>query len=107
MSNEQEEPGSSVLEPVTYWVLYDDGSVGRIESTTGEPELNQPGHFVTEAEYQQRVAELEAANAEWIAEQQAADVARQREDYLALIEAGVPETTARRLSGYEGEAVKG
>ncbi|MFD5788560.1 hypothetical protein ACFWH1_18300 [Streptomyces sp. NPDC127037] len=106
MSHETDLPGVVAPEPVTYWVLYDDGSAGRIESTSGEPVLNRPGRLVTEAEYQQRIAELEAANAAWIAEQQAADTARQREDYLALRAAGVPEATARRLSGYEGEDVE-
>ncbi|MFF1834252.1 hypothetical protein ACFVXE_08605 [Streptomyces sp. NPDC058231] len=93
-----------VVEPVTYWVLYDDGSSGRIESTTGEPTLTSPGHLVTEAEYQARINELNAANEAHIAAIQAEEDERKREDYDALIAAGVPDVTARRLSGYEGPA---
>ncbi|WP_327123600.1 hypothetical protein [Streptomyces sp. NBC_01727] len=90
-----------VAEPVTYWVLYDEGSSGRIESTTGEPTLTSPGRLVTEAEYQARVDELTAANEAHVAEIEAADKERQRQDYEALVAAGLPAETAARLSGYE------
>ncbi|WP_326817852.1 hypothetical protein OIE61_29195 [Streptomyces sp. NBC_01762] len=92
-----------VAEPVTYWVLYDDGSSGRTESTTGEPTLTSPGRLVTEAEYQARVDELKAANDAYVAEIQAEDEARQRQDFEALVASGLPDATARRLSGYEGQ----
>jgi hypothetical protein len=101
-------PADDVDEPagaVTYYVIYDDGSIGRIVSSNGEqPPLSKPGRFVTEAEYQTRADELEAEHAEHIAEMQAADEARAREDYEALIAAGIPEATARRMSGYTGPA---
>lgn len=107
MSTESAVPGEPVVEPVTYWVLYDDGSASRIESTNGEPVLTSPGRLVTEAEYQARVEELEAANAAEIEAIQAEEENRRREDYEALLAAGVPDATARRLSGYQGEGTEG
>ncbi|MGW3736689.1 hypothetical protein [Streptomyces sp. NPDC005148] len=89
--------------PVTYWVLYDDGSSGRVESTNGEPTLTSPGRLVSEAEHQARVDELKAANDAHVAEIQAEDETRQREDFDALVASGLPEASARRLSGYEGQ----
>ncbi|WP_030980306.1 hypothetical protein [Streptomyces sp. NRRL S-1824] len=76
-------------------MLYDDGSSGRIESTTGEPTLTSPGRHVSEVEHEARVDELQAANDAHVAEIQAEDGARQREDFGALAEA-----RARRFSGY-------
>ncbi|MFI2300190.1 hypothetical protein ACH5AL_15305 [Actinacidiphila glaucinigra] len=89
--------------PVTYWALYEDGSAGLIKSTTGEePVLTKPGRLVDEAEYTSRAEELKAANEAYVAQLQAEDEQRTREDYLALRAAGVPEATARRMSGYTG-----
>ncbi|MDN3056836.1 hypothetical protein PH213_20240 [Streptomyces sp. SRF1] len=93
-------------ETVTYWVIYDDGSTGLIDVTNGEaPILAKPGRLVTEEEYTARLAEIQAEQDRRREEQEAADLARTREDYLALIAAGVPEATARRMSGYTGPAV--
>ncbi|MFE3378688.1 hypothetical protein [Streptomyces anulatus] len=50
-------------------------------------------------EYETGVAALEAARAQWAADQRAAEAAAACEDYEALIAAGVPEATARRMSG--------
>ncbi|WPR52861.1 hypothetical protein SJI45_19180 [Streptomyces sp. S399] len=92
---------------VTYWVIYDDGSVGRIEITNGqqEPALSKPGRLVSEVEYQERLDELRAEQERRRAERAAEDEARTRTDYLALRAAGVPEDTARRMSGYTGPAI--
>ncbi|MYX39055.1 MULTISPECIES: hypothetical protein [unclassified Streptomyces] len=93
-------------EPVTYWALYEDGSAGLIKTTTGEePVLTKPGQLVTEEEYTAKFEELRAAHEAHVAQLQAEDEQRTREDYDALIGAGVPEATARRMSGYQGEAV--
>lgn len=94
-------------ETVTYWAVYDDGSAGRIEVTNGEePVLSKPGRLVTEEEYGERLEEIQAERDRARAELEAADLARTREDYLALREAGVPEATARRMSGYTGPEVE-
>lgn len=92
-------------EPVTYWILYEDGSAGRVQTTTGEePILTKPGRFVDEAEYTAVFDALRAANEAHVAQLQAEDEQRTREDYEALRAAGVPEATARRMSGYTGPA---
>ncbi|MGJ5693538.1 hypothetical protein ACM6RM_10210, partial [Streptomyces pratensis] len=90
-----------------FYVLYDDGSTGRIEVIGQEepPTLSKPGRIVTETEYEDRLAELRAEQERLREEQGAEDEARTREDYLALLAAGVPEATARRMSGYTGPAV--
>ncbi|MDX2643465.1 hypothetical protein PV341_07730 [Streptomyces sp. PA03-1a] len=90
-------------ERVTYWILYEDGSAGRVQSTTGEePVLTKPGRLVDEAEYNEVFEALRAANEAHLAQLQAEDEQRTREDYEALRAAGVPEATARRMSGYTG-----
>ncbi|MFD0628522.1 hypothetical protein ACFQ2K_43795 [Streptomyces sanglieri] len=54
---------------------------------------------ITEAEYNEGVAAIEAANAAKVAEEAAAQE-RARMDYEALIAAGIPPETAARMSGY-------
>lgn len=91
-------------DPVDYFVIYDDGSTGQITLTNGgEPVLGKPGRLVTREEYDERLEEIQAVRDAAREEREAEDLARQREDYLALRAAGVPEATARRMSGYEGE----
>ncbi|MGW3971213.1 hypothetical protein ACWEFD_18175 [Streptomyces ardesiacus] len=92
-------------EATTYYVLFEDGSVSLMTSTTGEmPALGKPGRSVSREEYETRQAEIRAAREKYVADLQAEDDRRTREDYEALISSGVPEATARRLSGYTGEA---
>lgn len=59
---------------------------------------------ITAEEYQQGLAEWEAAREARRAEVQAAEAAEAKQAYEDLIAAGIPEATARRLSGYVGEA---
>ncbi|MFE4796248.1 hypothetical protein ACFRFL_14295 [Streptomyces sp. NPDC056708] len=56
---------------------------------------------ITEAEYNEGVAAIEAANAQKAAEEEAAAQERARLDYEALIAAGIPAETAARMSGYQ------
>ncbi|MEW2568294.1 hypothetical protein [Streptomyces sp. NPDC047070] len=89
-------------ETVTYWVIYSHGGVGRVDVTNGaEPEVD--GRLVDEAEYLARLEEIKEGRAAYLAGLLAADEQRTREDYEALLGAGVPEATARRMSGYEGD----
>ncbi|MFJ8143262.1 hypothetical protein [Streptomyces sp. NPDC096013] len=89
----------------TYWVVYDDGSAGLIETTDEEaPLLSRPGRLVTQQEYQARLDELTAHTATHRAEQAAAEAQQARDDYTALIALGAPDATARRMSGYTGPA---
>lgn len=94
-------------EVTTYYVLFEDGSASVMTTTTGEePPLAKPGRFVDREEYENRQAEIRAAREAHIADLQAEDERRTREDYEALIASGIPEATARRLSGYTGPAAE-
>ncbi|MGJ3558833.1 hypothetical protein ACR6C2_07590 [Streptomyces sp. INA 01156] len=92
------DPGD--VETVDYWVIYDDGSVGRLSTTGEEPVLAKPGHLVTEEEYQERADELAAEREEHLARIAAEDKARTRAAYEAFLAAGFPEEVARQMSGY-------
>lgn len=90
---------------VTYWVIYDDGSTGKIDTDTGgAPELLRPGRLVTEDEYMAQVQAVREQQAEHLEDLLDGEAAQQVEDYQALLAAGVPEATARRMSGYTGPA---
>jgi hypothetical protein len=80
------------------------GSIGEvIESHPGATGLPEGAIEITEDEYRATLAELDAARAEYVAELLAADTARQREAYEALLAAGIPEQVARHLSGYTAD----
>lgn len=88
-------------EPKQYWVIYDSGAAARIEAIGAQPPtLNPPGRIVSEEEYRQHVRPLHDAHRAHIAGLAEQDTTAQREDYTALVGAGVPEATARRMSGY-------
>ncbi|WP_433341755.1 hypothetical protein [Streptomyces sp. CA-253872] len=100
-------PTPSGTEPRTFWVLYEDGSAGRISADAAEdepPTLAKAGRVVTEEEYDAYVTALAAQRDEHLAEVRDQEQARAREDYDALRVAGVPEATARRMSGYVEQA---
>lgn len=92
--------------PQTHWVIYDDGSTGRIELSTsdGPPVLTKAGRFVTEAAYTERLGHMHAAREARLAAEQAAQEADAHDDYNALVASGIPDATARRLSGYQADA---
>jgi hypothetical protein len=54
----------------------------------------------TAQEYAAGLAAVQEANAAAVAERAAAEREAARADYEALIAAGIPEATARRMSGY-------
>lgn len=96
-------------EPVSavYHVIYEDGTAGRIEVTTGAaPELSRPGCFVEEADYLARVKAMEDLEAAVLADEEAMQQGLAHADYTALTLLGLAEETARRLSGYGGPARK-
>ncbi|MFK0063329.1 hypothetical protein ACIQTN_29390 [Streptomyces werraensis] len=95
--------GASPLgRPVDWYVIYDDGTAAHLQVVGEvEPVLGRPGRLVSEEEYGERMAQLRESSAEHVAALEAADVARQETDYQGLRAAGVPEDTARRMSGYE------
>lgn len=94
-----------IPETTTYYVLYEDGSTGAIEASGEEaPRLAKPGEFVHEEEYRARLDALKEQRAVHVAGLLAGDEERTRGDFEALTGAGIPEGTARRLSGWEGPA---
>ncbi|WP_326768687.1 hypothetical protein OG978_32855 [Streptomyces sp. NBC_01591] len=85
----------------TFYYRHEGGSYS-VRTVNYEGEVAPPDGAVeiTEAEYTEGVAAVEAANAALEAEQRAAEQERFRVDYEALIAAGVPPETAARMSGY-------
>ncbi|MFM9590691.1 hypothetical protein ACKI16_29315 [Streptomyces scabiei] len=99
-------PGAQpIADTTTHFVLYDDGSTGQIIVTgEEEPVLGKPGRFTSEEEYRARLGELTAGHAERSAGLLADDEDRTSGDYQALRGAGIPDGTARRLTGWAGPA---
>ncbi|MGP4091506.1 hypothetical protein [Streptomyces sp. KR55] len=93
------------VEPRTQWAIFDDGSVGmwRYEGDT-PPALPAPGRIVSQEEYEEARAVITQAVQEDNDQQEAAEREQIRDDYDALLALGMPETTARRLSGYTDPA---
>ncbi|MFF3665482.1 hypothetical protein [Microtetraspora malaysiensis] len=94
---------SEPAEITVRYFRFPDGSVGRTE-TSGDGEHVPPAEAVEidEAEHQQLLAAVRQAQADHAADLAAADEANQLDDYTALVTAGIPERSARRLSGYTG-----
>ncbi|MFE2424623.1 hypothetical protein [Streptomyces hokutonensis] len=92
------EPTSAV-----YYVIYEDGTAGRMEVTANAaPELARPGSFVEEEDYLARVKAMEDLEAAVLADEEAIQQGKALADYTALTLLGLGEETARRLSGYDG-----
>ncbi|MBA9005908.1 hypothetical protein [Thermomonospora cellulosilytica] len=88
-----------------------DGSVGQVTverpDWTGEPPGDEPPYQlppgaveITREEYEQTLADIQAAIEEQRRQVAEAEAARAKADYEALRAAGIPEEIARRLSGY-------
>lgn len=85
------------------YVRYPSGAVGRIEQTAPVEALPAGGVEITQADYDDQRAELDAAHAARLAELAATDAANTLSDYRELRAAGVSDAGARRMSGYTGE----
>lgn len=70
--------------------------------TAGTPALPEGATALTQEEYEAELAAIEAARQEHAEDLVAADEANQSADYQALRASGIPEATARRLTGYTG-----
>lgn len=89
----------------TFYIIYDDGSVEAqtVPDVPGvQAVLSKPGRVSGKIEYDQYRARLEEQAAIWLAETQAREQQVRKDDYDALIIAGIPEATARRITGYTG-----
>ena len=79
------------------------GSVSELETSAAEDEdvpLPEGAELISAEEYAQALAAIQEANARLVAEQEQQINAAAKEDYEALLAQGIPEATARRLSGY-------
>ncbi|MDP4501085.1 hypothetical protein [Nonomuraea turcica] len=87
-------------DPVVTYYATPDGSVGQ-GGSDGIVNFVMPAGAVeiTAEEYADAVAEWEKSKAAYVAELEAADRARQETDFDALTALGLPDATARRLSG--------
>lgn len=80
------------------------GAIGEIrESHPGSTPLPDGADELTAEEHATAIQQWQADKDAHIADLRAADAARQQEDYEALRAAGLPEATARRLSGFQAE----
>ncbi|MEU1852936.1 hypothetical protein ABZ499_27635 [Streptomyces sp. NPDC019990] len=66
------------------------------------PALPEGATPLTEAEYADALADVEAQRHAYVEQLAQEAEANQKADYQALRAAGIPEATARRLSGYSG-----
>lgn len=92
-------------EPLVFYVIYEDGSLEVltvIGDANAEPVLNKPGRIASKIEYDQYLRVLEEQHAIYLAEMAAREQQLLKADYDALIAAGIPEATARRITGYTG-----
>ncbi|MFZ4160432.1 hypothetical protein ACOZDE_18675 [Streptomyces griseoincarnatus] len=78
--------------------------------TTGDAEEPQPlpegATALTEEEYEAALVDVETARQQYAEELVATDEANQSADYTALRTSGIPEATARRLTGYNGPDIE-
>lgn len=88
----------------TIYYKYADGSVAERVITGNGDEVPPPdgAEEISEEDYRAAFAAIEAANELEGQEQEAQHQARVKADYEALRAVGVPEDTARRLTGYTG-----
>jgi hypothetical protein len=80
--------------PTTHYVQYPDGHISQITATGAEPVLAEGAKLLTQEQYEETRAQMLEAHEARLTELQAGAV-------------GLPEATARSLSGYTGQAVAG
>ncbi|MGA5202808.1 hypothetical protein [Streptomyces variegatus] len=82
------------------------GGVLASRTVTGDdpqaPQLPEGATPLTEAEYADALADVQAQHAAHVQQLTQEAETNQSADYEALRAAGIPEATARRLSGYTG-----
>ncbi|MGW7708242.1 hypothetical protein [Streptomyces sp. NPDC054771] len=89
------------MEDRTFYYRHEGGSYStRTVNYPGDIAPPEGAVGITESDYTEGVAAVEAANAKLEEEQRGAEMEQCRADYEALIVAGVPQVTASRLTGY-------
>ncbi|MET7720705.1 hypothetical protein [Streptomyces mirabilis] len=94
-------------EPTTHYVQYPDGHISQITATGAEPVLAEGAKLLTQEQYEETRAQMLEAHEARLVELQAGEEAAQLQQYKDLRAVGLPEATARSLSGYTGQAVAG
>ncbi|MBC9729246.1 hypothetical protein [Streptomyces sp. TRM68367] len=84
----------------TFYYEFPDGTVQELVTTDADPQHPADATLLTEEEYNAKRAAIEQAQAQHRADIQAQEAAESQDDYQALLAAGIPDATARRLSGY-------
>ncbi|MEU5834456.1 hypothetical protein ABZ820_12400 [Streptomyces diacarni] len=94
----------SAVEEKTIYYRFPNGSVAERTVTGGADEVTPPEGAVeiSEEEYRAALAAIEEANEQRRQEQEAEAEAQRKADYEALRALGLPEETARRITGYTG-----
>jgi hypothetical protein len=84
----------------TFYYEYPDGSLAERVTTAAEPVHPEGVTLLTEAEYASKLAAAEAAQEQHQADIRAEETAAKQAAYDALIAVGIPEASARQISGY-------
>lgn len=93
--------GYKAPETRTIYVRGPGGEISEITSDEADISIPAGGEVITAEQYEAELAELRRGRDTYVAGLLAADAERTRGDFEALTALGVPEATARRLSGYE------
>jgi hypothetical protein len=96
-------PVDPTPEPVTQYVVFADGTLGRITGSAHmTAELPEGVKPLTQEAYEELRAAMRERHEARVAEMLAVEKALRRQQYEDLIAAHIPEATARSLSGHGG-----
>ncbi|MDH6489669.1 hypothetical protein [Streptomyces sp. SAI-127] len=84
----------------TFYYEHPDGSLTERTTTAAEPVHPEGVTLLTEADYTTKLAAAEAALEQQHADTRAAETAAKESAYEALLAVGIPEASARQISGY-------
>jgi hypothetical protein len=89
--------------PITLYVVFADGVLGRITTHEGlEPVLAEGVKVVPQPVWEALKAQMTEQHEARLAELEAAEEETRRQQYEDLRAVGIPESSARSLSGYAG-----
>jgi hypothetical protein len=91
----------------TFYYEYPSGALTERVTTAANPVHPEGVTLLSAADYAAKKAAADAAEEQRQADIRAAETARERDAYEALIAAGIPEEAARTLSGYRPELMGG
>jgi hypothetical protein len=91
---------------LTFYVVFENGALGRITAAEGlEPVLADGAKLVSQAVWEGLQAQMREQHEARVAELEAEEEETRRRQYEDLRAVGMPEATARSLSGFTGQAV--